>query len=264
MSKEISSMKLRNVLADIVANISGSVFVVNPSTEITRHLISVLSDTNDHPEFQLLATEGTLKTVRNDFLKATHAADLVKQGVLSMRSFDGEPVNSLFITDLEAKTIITAGENSIDIGTDDQDFVSKANKYYADLWETAIEFDLRTPALSEVKETIGEEVGQGVEGDLTEALGILEERDEEFDIVELCILLAAKNHALLYDLGKWGEDSGVASTATFSRTKTSLENQGYIGTEKVPIEVGRPRMRLMLGGEFSEQPGITDLVDVLD
>lgn len=264
MSKENSSLNLRNVLADIEANISGSVFVVNPSNGITRHLISVLSETNDLPEFQLLAPEETLKTVRDYFLTVTHAAELVKQGVISFRSLDAESVNCLFVTGQEVRTILTAGDENIDVGTDDQNFVSRADRYYADLWETAIEFDLRTPPLSEVKETIGEEVGQGVERDLTEALEILEERDGEFDIVELYILLAAKNHELLNDRGKWGEDAGVASKATFSRTKTSLENQGYIGTEKVPIDVGRPQMRLTLGGEFSEQPGIADLVEVLN
>jgi len=54
---------------------------------------------------------------------------------------------------------------------------------------------------------------------------------------------------LLYDISKWGEDVGIASKATFSRTKTRLEELGLIDTEKVPIDVGRPRLRLKLGDE---------------
>ena len=63
----------------------------------------------------------------------------------------------------------------------------------------------------------------------------------------ISLLVAAKNEALLYDISKWGEDVGIASKATFSRTKTKLEDMGLLDTEKVPIDVGRPRLRLMLG-----------------
>jgi predicted transcriptional regulator len=42
---------------------------------------------------------------------------------------------------------------------------------------------------------------------------------------------------------------GIASKATFSRTKTKLEDMGLIGTEKVPIDVGRPRLRLKLAND---------------
>jgi len=47
-----------------------------------------------------------------------------------------------------------------------------------------------------------------------------------------------------------GRDVGIASKATtFSRTKTKLEDMGLIDTEKVPIDVGRPRLRLKIGDE---------------
>ena len=59
--------------------------------------------------------------------------------------------------------------------------------------------------------------------------------------------MAARNEVLLYDISRWGEDVGIASKATFSRTKTRLEDHDLIDTEKVPIDVGRPRLRLQLG-----------------
>ncbi|PHQ46924.1 hypothetical protein DJ68_04650, partial [Halorubrum sp. C3] len=70
--------------------------------------------------------------------------------------------------------------------------------------------------------------------------------------VTVSLLVAAKNDVLLYDISKWGEDVGIASKATFSRTKTRLEDLGVIDTEKVPIDVGRPRLRLKLGDERLE------------
>ena len=73
--------------------------------------------------------------------------------------------------------------------------------------------------------------------------------ESELDEVGLSLLMAAEHGQLLYDISRWGEDTGVASKATFSRTKTRLEERGLIDTEKVPIDVGRPRLRLLLGDE---------------
>jgi predicted transcriptional regulator len=86
--------------------------------------------------------------------------------------------------------------------------------------------------------------------------------DGELDVVEVSLLVAAKHEQLLYDISHWGEDVGVASTATFSRTKTRLEEQGLIETEKVPIDVGRPRLRLLLGDERLHEADTEELASV--
>ncbi|MFB6184704.1 MAG: DUF5821 family protein, partial [Haloarculaceae archaeon] len=64
------------------------------------------------------------------------------------------------------------------------------------------------------------------------------------------------------DISKWGEDIGLASKATFSRTKTKLEDMGLIDTEKVPIDVGRPRLRLMLGDDRLSEADTDELASV--
>ena len=76
------------------------------------------------------------------------------------------------------------------------------------------------------------------------------------------LLVAAKNEELLYEISKWGEEVGIASKVTFSRTKTMLEERGLIDTEKVPIEVGRPRLRLLLGGECLREADTDEFVSV--
>jgi len=67
--------------------------------------------------------------------------------------------------------------------------------------------------------------------------------------VALTLLAAAKQEIQLYEISRWGEDVGLASKATFSRAKGRLEDQGMIATEKVPLDVGRPRLRLQLGAD---------------
>ena len=54
----------------------------------------------------------------------------------------------------------------------------------------------------------------------------------------------------------------MASKATFSRTKTRLEERGLIETEKVPIDVGRPRLRLLLGEERLREADAEELASV--
>lgn len=81
------------------------------------------------------------------------------------------------------------------------------------------------------------------------------------DEVTISLLVAARNEVLLYDISKWGEDVGIASKATFSRTKTKLEELGLIDTEKVPIDVGRPRLRLKLGADELVAAGADELAD---
>ena len=86
--------------------------------------------------------------------------------------------------------------------------------------------------------------------------------EEDLSEVTVALLVAAKNEQLLYDISKWGEDTGVASKATFSRTKTNLEERGLIDTEKVPIDVGRPRLRLKLADDRLTNVSAAELASV--
>jgi len=56
--------------------------------------------------------------------------------------------------------------------------------------------------------------------------------------------VVACNGAQLYDISKWGEDTGVASKVTLSRTKGGPEEDKFIKTQKVPINVGQLRLLL--------------------
>jgi len=85
---------------------------------------------------------------------------------------------------------------------------------------------------------------------------------EGLDEVTISLLVAARNGELLYDISEVGRDIGLAARATFSRTKTTLEDMGLIDTEKVPIDVGRPRLRLMLGDERLEDASTDELASV--
>jgi len=240
------------VLRSALGEADGAVFVVNPGASTIDDLVSVGSSLDDPPGIRLIADERTLKSVMDDFIVASNAADLVESGSLELCVLpDGDP-NTLLVTADHARSLVSAGDTVAALSTDDSEFVGTAFSAYEDVWEAAERYSLRTPSLSRVRETLETDVGEAARTDFDAVLASLKTArgdGEGLDEVTISLLVAAKNDVLLYDISKWGEDVGIASKATFSRTKTRMEDLGLIDTEKVPIDVGRPRLRLKLGDD---------------
>ena len=241
-----------------------SLLLVDPTGETIEALTTVTSAAETPPSIRLLAETAVVKDVMDDFVVASNAADHVASGTLTVRTGIGA-ANALVITDESVWALVGVGDRVAALGDDDDTVVEAARDAYAGQWERAASFDLRTPPLSRVRETLGEEIGQDTRADFDATLDALQSAREatgEFDEVTLTLLVAARNDVLLYDISKWGEDVGIASKATFSRTKTTLEEEGLIRTEKVPIDVGRPRLRLKLNEERFEEATPAELAAV--
>jgi hypothetical protein len=240
--------------------------VVNPSADVIEELVNVATEMDaELPEIRMLAAEGTLKDVMEDFIIASNAADLMDEDALALRTLTEEPENSMLVTEDAVIALVTAGDHVGGLTTEDDEFVSTAYDAYDAEWEAAEEFSLRTPPLTRVKETLADEISADTEADFSGVLDSLETArgdGDGLDEVTISLLVAAKNEALLYDISKWGEDVGIASKATFSRTKTKMEDMGLIGTEKVPIDVGRPRLRLKLADERLQNADTDQLASV--
>ena len=243
---------------------ASDVLAVGLSADAIEGLLTVLGERDEPPTVRLLTTESALKTLTNDFAVAGAAADLVAADVLSLRTAEGRLDGPLLFTDETVVSVVPTGRQAAGLTTDDEEFVETARNQYVDRWDNSKPFNLRTPALSRVRETLEDEFGPDMVEDFEQmrvALGT-ERGDNELDEVDISLLAAARNGALLYNISTWGEDVGVASRATFSRKKTALEERGLIDTEKVPIDVGRPRLRLLLGDERLRETTADDLVSV--
>jgi len=254
-----------DILESVLAEVEGELYVVNPSGTTVEALVSVAAATDDLPTIRLLADASVLKAVMDDFLVASAAADLIEAGDLEIRTLEETTENALLVTPTSVLALVAAGDRVAALATDDEAFVDTAMDAYAERFEAAEAFQFRTPALSRVRETLAAEIGDETRDDFDAALDALEAARGDgsgLDEVTLSLLVAAKNEVLLYDISKWGEDVGIASKATFSRTKTKLEDLGLIDTEKVPIDVGRPRLRLKLGDDRLREASAADLPDV--
>ena len=248
----------------ILENGSNSLLSTGFDEALTEALITELGERDDPPNVRLLTTESVLKWVRDDFILASEAADLVENEVLSIRTGESASENQLLITEESVISLVTASEHTAGLPIEHEEFVAAVDEKWDERWDQAEEFSLRAPARSRVEETLSEEFGSEVEADfraMLNAIGSTRE-EETLSVVDACLLVAAKHELLLYDISKWGEEVGVASKATFSRRKTSLEESGLIETEKVPIEVGRPRLRLLLGEDELQNADIDDISDI--
>ncbi|WP_324662344.1 transcriptional regulator TbsP [Haloarcula sediminis] len=265
MSTTLLQDDIGSMLSSVFAETDTPIYVVNPSQETISSLMTTLDRQDADAEVRMLADERTLKDVMDDFLVASTAADLVEAGTLSMRLLERVPNHSVAVTAEGVYALVTIGDVVGGLGTDDDAFVDDAAAYYENTWESAEAYSLRTPAISRVRTTLESEIGPETAADFDSVLGSLSTArgdGDGLDEVTISLLVAARNNELLYDISKWGEDVGLASKATFSRTKTKLEDMGLIDTEKVPIDVGRPRLRLMLGDERLEDADSDELATV--
>jgi hypothetical protein len=239
-----------DLLRSILETETGEIFAVNFDEATAEALVEILGDLDTPPTVRLLARESVLKWIRGDFVRASAAAELIAADTLSLRTTDGPFGNVLVVTEESVVSLVAAGGHIAGLVTDDTEFVEAVHEHWNELWASAETFDLRTPARSRVEESLTAEFDSDVESDfqtMLSALGTARDGENDLGEVAVSLLVAAKHEELLYDISRWGEDTGVASKATFSRTKNQLEEEGLLDTEKVPLDIGRPRLRLLLG-----------------
>jgi transposase len=246
----------------VLDGVTQEVLVVGPSLAVIDGLVAVLGERETAPTVRLLATESVLKEAVSEFTDASVIADLVADGSLSLRTSDERLDGPLLVTDGRVVSLVTTDERTAGLATEDAEFVGAARNEYADRWTDAEAFSLRTPPLSRVQETLEDEFGAELADDFERMRIALAETTGDLNEVDVSLLAAARNEALLYDISTWGENVGIASRATFSRKKTHLEECGLIATEKVPIDVGRPRLRLLLGDERLREADADEIVSV--
>jgi hypothetical protein len=264
-SEQVESSVAEN-LQSILAEESGVVIAAGFGEGSTRALVEILANSEEPPRVRLLVREEVLKWLRDDFVLASTAAELLEADSLELRAAAERLDDTLLVTEATVVSLLTPDiDHSAALVTDDEEFVKAARERWNNLWEDGEEFALRTPAYARVLESLAEEFGSEVESDFRAVLDSIESMggESELDEVELSLLVAAKHEQLLYDISHWGEEVGVASTATFSRTKTRLEEEGLLDTEKVPIDVGRPRLRLVLGDECLREADAEELPSVV-
>lgn len=211
---------------------------------------------------RLLSTERALNAVLDEFIPASRTAQAVASDDLEIRAVDSMPDEPVITSEDRLTLLLTAGETVTAVETAEQPFVGEAHGHFIKRWEAGTEYTLATPPVSCVRRSLREEFDAEMSRDFDAMIDA--GAGTELGTVERFLLIAAKRRELLSDIGAWGEDMGIASRATFSRTKARLERQGVIGTENVRGEIGRPRQRLLLGDARLDGLAIAHLLRTAD
>ncbi|MEZ3118162.1 DUF5821 family protein [Halobaculum sp. MBLA0147] len=250
MSTHIDAETEEDLLTQLFTEVDEDAILVDPSASLLAALGNVETDVLP-TTLDVLARESVLKTVRDDFLIASDLADHVSTDRLTLRVFTGTPETTLLATPETLHAIIVGeGLDPVALPEDDTSVTADVCATSREQFSEAESFNLRTPGRTRALDRLGADVGTAVREDFEAILDTLEEvTDETIDEVTLALLVTARNEAQLYTISRWGEDVGLASRATFSRMKTELENAVLITTEKVPTDVGRPRLRLLLADD---------------
>jgi len=262
MAENFFEADVGGVLAETIRESDGDVYAVNLGRETLPDLIFRLHEVEGPPTVRLLVDWDEITSTMNDFVVAGHAADLVAADALDIRLLADAPRASLLVSESTVVSLVHAGSRVGGLSATEDAFVADAWARYDDLWAASEDYSLRTPPLSDVRETLAAELGEDVREDFDAILDDLSSvtgDGDDLDEVTLALLAGARHSELLYEISKWGEDVGLASKATFSRSKSDLEEVGIVETEKVPIDVGRPRLRLRLADDLHGAP-IPELV----
>lgn len=213
---------------------------------------------------QVLASPAVLKRAFGDFIVASAASALVEDGRLVIRTTDDPTERSIALLADAAVSFAVFDDTIAAFDARQDDVLRAAEDTFERVWETAEGYDVRTPPISRVMATLRDDIGSGTADDFAAILDTLDEArgdGEGLDEIAVALLAAARNEVLLYDISKWGEDNDVASKATFSRKKTAMEDSELLDTENVPIDIGRPRLRLTFADDELQEAPIEDLVE---
>lgn len=229
-------------------------YLINPTREFLFALAVAGTDGEPSPPVRVLGRRETLRDLRQDFLMGSRIANLIQTGAVTLREAELHDETPMVVGRDAVHALVlveeTAGSVSAGAGT----FHDDVRAASASLWADADRYHLRTPALAALRRSMTADLGEGFREGFETALDMVAGlRDRtEFHEVRAALVVAAERELLHYNVSRWGEDSGLASTASFSRHKTDLEDEGVVTTEKEPVQMGRPRQRLLLTDEYRE------------
>lgn len=241
---------------------SDDVKLVVSDIELIIDVVDQISS-NEDTEFEVIIPESEARQVRLNFPLNSKVAELVKQNRLSLYSTDTRPLSNIVIDDSDLYNLVRLGEIEQFAKSTDKDLSTIIGEEFTRVKNTAELIEMKILAWSDLLTQLEEKVDTETRREferLIEAARI--ENLGALDDISVAIIAAAQSGALLNDIGNWAEEVHLASKATFSRRKQNLEKEGIIYTEKVQIEIGRPKQRLLLSDHIDDVGIQGDEIDV--
>jgi len=240
-------------------------YLINPTREFLFALAVAGGDDEPSPPVRVLGCRGALRELRQDFLMGSRTANLVETDAVALRETTLDDETPMLVGPDAVHALVLVEGTAGSVSTDEETFHADVHEACATLWADADRYHLRTPPLALLRRSMTADLGEGFREGFETALDVVAGlRDRtQFHEVRAALVVAAERELLHYNVSRWGEDSGLASTASFSRHKTDLEDAGVVTTEKEPVQMGRPRQRLLLTDEYraiADEEGVATLL----
>lgn len=231
-------------------------YLINPDSGILQKTVETLQTaTHWDGDLRILGEETRISELLKTFVLATEVAGLIEADRAAIRTREGYDRNSAIVSRAGISFWMQTRDDTMPVFEGADDGLQSLLDALTEEWKSGEPYSIRTPGRPRLRETMDDELSENFRRDFDE---IVEEADGlpasggEVNVVTAALIAAARNQLLFYDLSHWGEDVGLASIATFTRMKQRLEDKGVIETSKVPIDVGRPRLRLHLVDEKAD------------
>jgi len=208
---------------------------------------------DDRMHFDIIIPEREARNVCMDFPLNARISGLIAQDKLSIYASDVTLLSNIILDGPQLYTLVRLGQTERFVKSTEKGLQTRLDAEFVRITESADLVDPDILAWSEllvqleltVDSSTRHEFERLIKAARIEELGAI-------DDISVALVAAAHSGALLNDLSSWAKEVGLASKATFSRRKQNLEDEGIIYTERVPIEVGRPKQRLKLSDSVSE------------
>jgi hypothetical protein len=255
--RDVTTASGEQTLQSVLEATESEIHVLNPAPAITTRLLAVYNP-EQHPRISIYAPKSTYDAAISTFPFILMAASKIEpDGATLLELPEAAPLNTQ-----HANTIAT-GDYALSVLWDDDEIlvtgiekvtlatglIDQATGATSD----ATEYELRAPPREVLLEAFEDRVGEPyVEqyGTLLDEIDELPCRYNQRAAIDTAILAGALTESQMYHISRATELVGFGSIATFSRRKNELEEAGYIDTENVPTDVGRPRDRLVPGDEL--------------
>jgi len=227
---------------------SETVLLANPPVSVAKEFIAELAEGMNFT-LHLLVTDEVIRELKRDFPTAATMSELVSDGLLEIKTLS-EPIRQcVTVIDDEVVQLLAEGDSIHTAEVSDTGAEVDLADHHKKLWNAGTDYEkLRTPSLSSIYDSLADELSPAVSEAFKEFLDDPSTNldGDGLDAVNTVLIIGAYHDKLFYDIGTWGEMTGFASRATFSREKKILEENDLIETEKERIDIGRPRQRLKL------------------
>lgn len=258
----------RGSLAEVLTAVVGdaddvALVCVDASTLVA--VVDVLETVHTDQSVRVLAPAGTVRTVNRDHVAAARLAELAADDKLTLRTVETGALETVVVTESSVVSLLfELTEDVLGVPTTDEDAVASVREAFGARWDAATAHEPDEPTYTALVSSFEAAFDADTAADLEAALEMPGVRglDENLDLVELLVLIAARHRHQLYELTHWGSEAGVASVGTFSQAKRRLEDIGIVDTETVHSgDVGRPRQRVVIGEEALEDATAEELVE---